>query len=190
MKKSYVPFNQSIRLVPCNFPLSYWPLIKTPDRRERQQQKIPCFLPRCLPEGKALHRRRYSGVLDLNWFSSRRRHGAGDSVSGRAKPASDGRAKTGHFEEREICPLPLAFGSRRKRIVRWQINSRWPKYKRFWHLRKAAGPAGTLPGISAFTARRSDAIFACFPKTIQNRPARPSTTFGNSPTKQFQDKSI
>lgn len=34
---------------------------------------------------------------------------------GSAKPATEGRANTGHFEEREICPLPMALSSRRKR---------------------------------------------------------------------------
>jgi len=53
------------------------------------------------------------------------------NVIGRAKPASGGRAKTGHFEKAEIRPLSLASGSRRERTMGWRINSRWPKFKQF-----------------------------------------------------------
>ena len=87
-------------------------------------------------------------------------YGLMSSVSGGAKPASDGRAKTGHFEELEICPLPLAFGSRRRRMVRWRINSRWRKFRQFWHLREAAGRNRHIARQLAFTARRSGGIFA------------------------------
>jgi len=97
-----------------------------------------------------------------------------NSVIGRAKPATDGRAKTGHFEKAEIRPLSLASGSRRERTMEWRINSRWPKFKQFWHLREVDGRTATSPGNWAFTARRLDAIFASVRPGIQNRPARPS----------------
>src|SRR5277367_563783 len=99
---------------------------------------------------------------------------------GRAKPASRGRGKTGHFEAREIGLSTLAFGGCREPMERWPINSRWRKYKQFWHLRAAAGPIGTSPANWAFIARRLDATFDCpaaiRPRwdRIQNRPARPS----------------
>jgi hypothetical protein len=98
----------------------------------------------------------------------------GIDVIGRAKPATDGRAKTGHFEKAEIRPLSLASGSRRERTMEWRINSRWPKFKQFWHLREVDGRTATSPGNWAFTARRLDAIFASVRPGIQNRPARPS----------------
>jgi hypothetical protein len=104
-------------------------------------------------------------------------------VIGRAKPATQGRAKTGHFEELEICPLSFAFGSRQKRTVRWRINSRWRKFKQFWHLREADGPTGTSRGNSASTARPLAVTVGCLPRTVQNRPARPSAQLARPPAR-------
>src|SRR5580658_6901535 len=92
---------------------------------------------------------------------------------GRPKPATHRRAKSGHFEQLEICPLLSAFGFRRKRTVRWRINSRWRKFKQFWHLRDSAGLVDRSPGNLAWIEGRLDVTCGSGPRAIQNRPARP-----------------
>jgi glycosyltransferase involved in cell wall biosynthesis len=102
-------------------------------------------------------------------------------VSGRAKPATEGRAKTSHFEAQEIRSLPLVPGSNRETTARWRISSKWRKFKQFFHLHAMVGPTGTSPASLAFTARRLDAISGWRRGKIQNRPARPSARRARPP---------
>ena len=98
-------------------------------------------------------------------------------VMGPPKPATGGRGKTGHFERQEIESLPSSSGLYRETATGWPINSRWRKYKQFWHLHEAAGRTGTSRGNWAYIARRCRGIVAW----IQNRPARPSARIARPP---------
>jgi hypothetical protein len=71
----------------------------------------------------ATTRNRYASYIVTRLFPAKQV----DTVTGRAKPATDGRAKTGHFEAQEIRALPLSPGSRREQADRWRISSRWRK---------------------------------------------------------------
>ena len=76
-------------------------------------------------------------------------------VSRGAKPATDGRTKTGHFETKEIRSLPGFPDICREVLVRWRINSRWRIFKQFWPFMGTAGRAGGSPASWASTAGRS-----------------------------------
>ena len=91
-------------------------------------------------------------------------------VNGRAKPATDGRAKTGHFETKGIRSLPGFPDSCREVLVRWRIYSKWRICRQFCPFTGMAGRTGGSPASWASTARRSG--ITC-DRPIQNRPARP-----------------